>query len=80
MQIDINQIVTTVIGKSKNDPQFSQDLMKYVQYVAFSSCPDDKTVELKQILQTGNMKNLLEFGTQFVPNFNKQIVEYINKY
>lgn len=80
MQIDINQIVTTAIEKSKKDPQFSQDLMKYVQYITLSSCPNDKSIELKQILQTENMKNLLEFGTKSIPNFNKQIVEYINEY
>ena len=80
MQIDINQIVTRSIEKSKNNPLFTQDLMKYVQYLTLSSCPNDKTIKLKQILQTGNMKNLLEFGTQFIPDFNKQIVEYINGY
>lgn len=80
MQINVNQVITTSIKKSKDKPQFIEDLMKYVQYLTLSSCPDDKTAELKQILQRGNMKTLLEFGTQFISDFNKQIVEYINSY
>lgn len=80
MQVNVNQIVTTAVEKSKKDPQFSQDLMKYVQYLTLSSCPKVKIEELKQILQTGNMKTLLEFGTQFISDFNKQIVGYMNSY
>lgn len=80
MQINVNQVITTSVEKSKDNPQFTEDLMEYVQYLTLSSCPDDKTAELKQILQRGNMKTLLEFGTQFIPDFNKQIVEYISSY
>ncbi len=77
---NVNDVVTTAIEKAKDNHQFSQDLIKYVQYILLSSCPKDKTSELKKFLQTGNMKDLLEFGTQYLPDFNKQIVDYINSY
>lgn len=80
MQIDINQTVTTAINKAKANPQFSQDLMRYVQYIALSSCRQDKMAELKQILEQGNMKTLLEFGSESIPEFNQRIVAYINEY
>lgn len=80
MQVNVNQIVTTAVGKGKENPQFTEDLIKYIQYVLLFSCPQDKSKQLKQFLQTGNMKDLLEFGTYYIPDFNKQIVEYINSY
>ena len=80
MQTNVNKIVVSAIEKSKREPNFSQDLMNYVQYLSLSSCQQNKLPELKQILEEGNMKELLEFGSQSVPEFEKKIVEYINKY
>lgn len=80
MQVDINQVVTKAIEKAKENPQFTEDLMKYVQYITLRYCSQDRLPTLKQSLESGNMKDLLEFGTESVPNFNKQIVEYITNY
>lgn len=80
MQIDVNQIVTVAVEKAKGNIQFTEDLMKYTQYLAIKSCPQDRLPILKQILEIGNMKELLEFGTELSPNFNEQISEYITKY
>jgi hypothetical protein len=80
MQIDINQIVSIAVEKAKENLQFAEDLMKYVQYLTIKSCPQDKIPNLKQILEIGNMKELLEFGAKLSSNYNKQIAEYIIKY
>lgn len=80
MTLDINQIVTSAIEKSKKDLQFSEDLIKFVQYTALTESPKEKIGELKQILEAGNMKDLLEFCSRSVPIFEQKIVDYISKY
>lgn len=80
MVYDLNQIVTTAIEKAKVNPLFAQDLMKYVQYLTLSNFSQDKLPELKETLEKGNMKDLLEFGSQTVPEFEKKVAEYVNKY
>ena len=80
MQVNVNQIVTTAVEKAKGNPKFTKDLIKYVQYILLSTCPQDKSSQLNQLVETGNMKDLLEFGTQYTPDFNRIIVKYINSY
>lgn len=80
MQVNVNQIVTSAVEKAKENLQFAEDLIKYIQYILLSSYPQDKSNQLNQFIETGNMKDLLEFGTQYIPDFNKRIVAYINSY
>lgn len=78
MNVDLNQIVEKAIEKAKNNPIFAEDLMKYIQYIVLSNNPQN--IELKNILEAGNMKDLLEFGSKNVSEFENKIVNYINKY
>ncbi|MEK6952077.1 MAG: hypothetical protein AABX29_03610 [Nanoarchaeota archaeon] len=78
--MNINLLVTNAINKAKENPNFYDDLAKFVKLQALESIPKDRTQELQYVLSNKNLHELFKLVTKYSSDFPKQIINYINNY
>ena len=73
-------ILDNAISKSKTNPEFHTDLVKYMKYLVLKDISDDQIPELNVILNSDDLSTFFDFSVKIIPNFSQHIIEYISSY
>jgi hypothetical protein len=80
MDNKLNTLLKLYSEKAKQTPQFGEDFIKYVKYLALKNCPDDKTADLNRIFEHGNIHDFMLFSVDLIPEFDQKVINYIKNY
>ena len=73
-------ILETAFEKASRNTQFAKDLVAFVKYLSLKRCPEEKLSDLEKVFKHGSLGDFFTFTSSFLPDFRKQIVEYIKQY
>ncbi len=76
----MKNLFLSISYKSRENPDFLPDYLKFLKYLALKYCPEEKIGELKDIFQNQDVNRFVIFLSEFQPNIKQDIADYIDKY